>query len=266
MKKRIAMILAVSTVMSQTLPIYASAFPAKSEPGSSIEVLADGETITTLPKINEFVSEDLVQNKTIDTSMEREEDALFEEVKKEASNYPKYIVGDIIIPEMEEGMTAFYDGMGDLTKVVDKDGNIVDMPEPIIDIVYPENYKGDKLYPYEQGYVGSWTYGDYNENTITRTSYSVTGEGWITYYNGVGLTGSDGTTLTNNDCATKMNYDRPPKGTSIQVRNLNNNFTGVVYKYDIGGLPNAVLDIMPDKMLLQFGATGRFKGRYWWSW
>lgn len=60
----------------------------------------------------------------------------------------------------------------------------------------------------------------------------------------------------------------PSPSTPVRVRNLNNNIVGYVYKWDIGGLPNAVVDIMPDKMEYTFKqpvdrkkGTGRFDGR-----
>ncbi|KAF5065618.1 hypothetical protein DSECCO2_272080 [anaerobic digester metagenome] len=70
-----------------------------------------------------------------------------------------------------------------------------------------------------------------------------------------------------------MDYDRPPSDTAIYVRNLTTDSADYVYKNDVGGLPNAILDIMPDKMQDTFGAkvnkskgTGRFDGRYYYSW
>jgi hypothetical protein len=46
--------------------------------------------------------------------------------------------------------------------------------------------------------------------------------GWISWYNGVGQVGSDGKVLGLYDCATKIGFDEPPKGTKIYATNLDN--------------------------------------------
>lgn len=90
-------------------------------------------------------------------------------------------------------------------------------------------------------------------------------------FDGVGKTGSDGTKLTEEDCATKQSIDIPPKGTEISVRNLEKNIVGTVYKYTVGTLPDAIVDIMPNKMSFYYKTPigtypypyGSFNGRYY---
>ncbi|MBU8726158.1 MULTISPECIES: RlpA-like double-psi beta-barrel domain-containing protein [Bacillus] len=70
--------------------------------------------------------------------------------------------------------------------------------------------------------------------------------GNITWYNGVGKKGADGKRLGHWDAATKMGFDVPKKGTKLRVRTKAKPHKVItVYKYDVGRLPNAVLDVSP---------------------
>ncbi len=157
------------------------------------------------------------------------------------------------LPKPQPGMKVYYDGMGLPTKI-----EVNGMP-----------FTNGTLFHKPPWFApnGVYIYGS-KPNKITIADTYVLGEGWVTWYDGVGKKGSDGKVLTNDDCATKMAYDIPSPSTPVRVRNLNNNIVGYVYKWDIGGLPNAVVDIMPDKMEYTFKqpvdrkkGTGRFDGR-----
>lgn len=175
------------------------------------------------------------------------ENAIVAQVKEEAKSLPVFKVPDPVLPAPQPGMIVYYDGMGLPTKVVDAQGKTIGL---------------SKWTPPKNG-----TY-EWKSNKLTITDKYVLGEGNVTWYDGVGQTGADNKKLTNDNCATKMDYDRPPYNTEIRVRNLDNDKVANVYKADVGSLPNAVLDIMPDKMSKDFGAkvdkkknTGRFNGR-----
>lgn len=196
------------------------------------------------------------------------EEKLVKEILDEAKKYPIYYYNEEFeIPKMEEGMKIYYDGMGYLTKIVDKNGNNIPFKNKCNKVEYPQNYMVEKSYTEN----GTFIWGK-DSNKLTRTSDHVLAQGWITWYDGVGQIGDHNNILNENDCATAMSYDRPPSNTEIFVRNLENDNTGYVYKNDVGGLPNAILDIMPTTMKNVFGAkvntssdTGRFKGRYYYE-
>jgi hypothetical protein len=174
-----------------------------------------------------------------------------------------YHVQDPELPKPQPGMKVYYDGMGLPTKITVNGSNWVGA-------IRTNSSTGggiQSISPKSNAGVGTYSYG--NGNTITITSNYVLGVGWVTWYDGVGKIGDHNNILTNDDCATKYAIDNPIDGTQIALRNLENNVLGYVIKNDNGGLPNAILDIMPDKMSNTFGAkvdqyagTGRFNGRY----
>ena len=127
---------------------------------------------------------------------------------------------------------------------------------------------------------GEWTYGTTTPmvNTIKVTSSNVTGVGYITFFTDtLGCHGDNLNTLEENDpdlhiCATKMAYDRPNKAQEIGLRVLNSSWddtTDKYYtrKYDIGSLPNAVLDVRERLMSIVTSGNnyGRFNGRYYYE-
>ncbi|OBY12505.1 hypothetical protein CP373A1_00085 [Clostridium paraputrificum] len=87
--------------------------------------------------------------------------------------------------------------------------------------------------------------------------------GWITWF--TDRIGQEDHVLQDWDCATKMTLDNPKCGTPIRLRDESNyNNEALLSKWDVGALPNAVLDIRPNKFK-QMGYVldlGHFKGRY----
>lgn len=80
--------------------------------------------------------------------------------------------------------------------------------------------------------------------TLTRSSNgrTMTGRGRITFY--TGSSGEAGThPLVAYDCATKMYKDDVSAGTAIYAKNTYANKAAYYYKYDVGGMPGAILDV-----------------------
>ncbi|MDA1477082.1 septal ring lytic transglycosylase RlpA family protein [Bacillus changyiensis] len=93
--------------------------------------------------------------------------------------------------------------------------------------------------------------------------------GYITWYNGVGKRGADGKRLGHWDCATKMGFDVPRKGTKIRAYSKAKPKKVItVYKYDVGRMPRgAVLDVSPRAFrALGFSTSkGKIKGHYYYK-
>lgn len=247
----------------------ANQFPIMGEPGSTITVENNKFIKETYNELDTPSIHIYSRTATLNYNLSREkEENLVRLIKEEAKKYPKYSIDNLKAPNVKEGMVGLYDGMGYLTKVVDKDGNIIPFTATVTKL---SNGQVRAASYYNQNGTWSWP-SKTNANTLTRTDQHVLAEGWITWYDGVGKIGNHDNVLKNDDCATKMDYDRPSSNQKINVRNLDNDKTSVVYKNDVGGLPNAVLDIMPDKMKDDFGVSvdkknnsGRFNGRYFYN-
>lgn len=67
------------------------------------------------------------------------------------------------------------------------------------------------------------------------------------------------------DCATKMGFDEPPCGTTVYTRDMTTWNPATLYKWDIGSLPNCVLDVRPYVFQYVYGedlSIGHLYGRY----
>nr|WP_239549284.1 RlpA-like double-psi beta-barrel domain-containing protein [Scopulibacillus daqui] len=94
-------------------------------------------------------------------------------------------------------------------------------------------------------------------------SQAKTVKGNITYYYGEGKIGAHGKKLASHDCALKIGFDNPPAGTKIKVVS-DKGKQATVYKWDMGRLPNAVIDVMPGvfKTLAGSLSYGVIHGKY----
>ncbi|PPA85107.1 hypothetical protein C4A75_10110 [Brevibacillus laterosporus] len=230
--------------------------PETMEPGTIVTYDENSEMIVHKYQFNNTNAKRsaLIKENKQNQELLEEETAIFEKVKKDAESLPVFYLDEPVLPKPEPGMTIYYDGMGLPTKIVDAKGNLVDTEsKAAASWTPPKN--------------GVYIYGK-DDNKLTITGSYVQGEGWVSWYDGMGEKGADGKVLKEKHCATKMKYDRPAYNTKIKVRNLKNDIVDYVYKADVGGLPNAVLDIMPDKMEDDFDSpvdrkkkTGRFQGR-----
>lgn len=80
---------------------------------------------------------------------------------------------------------------------------------------------------------------------LTRANGYITGTGRITFY--VGAKGEAGThILEEDDCATKQGYADVKGGTKVTATNTKNGKSHDYYKYDVGSMPKAILDIWSD--------------------
>ncbi|WP_346836018.1 hypothetical protein [Paenibacillus polymyxa] len=258
------MFLSFTIVAALVTPVSVPA-SASTEGATIPETMTPGTIITydanNQPQVEEFDFSSVkplnvtVQSNQSAVDDKKKEEDIVEKVMKEAALLPKFSEGQMVLPKSEPGMIVYYDGMGYPTKVLDSKGNFVDL--------FPQ----DINLSWEQPKNGTYTWDD-GKQSLTITDDSVVGVGKITWYNGVGKKGADQKKLTNDNCATKMKYDRPSYNTEIKVTNVDNDKEGVVYKADVGSLPHAVLDIMPDKMSDTFGAKvnkkkglGNFNGK-----
>lgn len=156
--------------------------------------------------------------------------------------------------------TIVYDGMGSIYKITSS----TKINQRLTTWTYPAN--------------GTYYYGDFTpQSWIRLTDDYVMGQGYVTYF--YGTTGYHGDNLDQmeandpyiNICATKMAYDRPNRGQEIKLRVLNSNWADTndvyyVYKYDVGGLPEAILDLR-ERLFSQITnlSNGIFNGRYYYE-
>lgn len=157
--------------------------------------------------------------------------------------------------------TVVYDGTGSIFKVYDS----IQHNTRLTSWTYPAN--------------GTYYYGDNFDvqNWLRFTDDHVMGQGYVTYYYGeIGYHGDNLDQMEEDDpdlniCATKMKYDRPNRGQEIRLRVLDSEWadTDEVYyvnKYDVGCLPDAVLDIR-ERLFSEITDinNGIFHGRYYYE-
>lgn len=88
-----------------------------------------------------------------------------------------------------------------------------------------------------------------SNNSISSTSGSIIGD--FSYF--TDPTGDYGHVLQNYDCATKIGFDNPPSGTTIYAYALDDEISTILYKWDSGTLPKAILDVRPYVFTQVFG-------------
>lgn len=171
-------------------------------------------------------------------------------VKIISGGYPTKtnLVDEMILPDSEPGMRISYDGMGLPNKIINKNTN--------------ERYNAK--------YIGEENTVEIDQNIDeTPEMYFEPGRtewkssGWVTFFED--KIGQQDHELRDWDCATKMGVDDPPCGTSIRLRDTSKTTEALLAKWDIGSLPNAVLDIRPNMFVNTFGYNkdvGHFPGRY----
>ena len=77
---------------------------------------------------------------------------------------------------------------------------------------------------------------------VSGSPNKIIGTGRITFF--TGANGEGGThTLVSGDCATKMNYADVRAGTEVLATNEDTGDYRYFYKYDVGSLPAAILDV-----------------------
>lgn len=168
-----------------------------------------------------------------------EENQVIREALEDVKNGTQAVQNDIeIIP----GMKVIYDENGELLNIYYVDdfcseeytlhGNEGHMES---------DHKGasDK-----QARATTVTWGDNYVNTLVYQpkDESILGTGRATYFEG--KTGNRDNTLEDGDVATKKSYDYSKKGDKpVTIRNLDTDEADTFYQADVGGLPDAVIDI-----------------------
>lgn len=155
-----------------------------------------------------------------------------EKINKEKELLKDYPISDtsLSLPKIQSGLTVFYDGLGQ-PLVIRLNGKTLTSETTTQNNENTKNVSGEK-----SNDINAFTYGYYA--TFGR----------ITWYNAVGHIGFDQKLLTWKDCATKIGIDTPAAGTLIYVTKSSDNTKTVLQKYDIGLLPNAILDISKEAM------------------
>lgn len=98
--------------------------------------------------------------------------------------------------------------------------------------VYPATYK-------------NFDTGKREHCSLERNGGYITGKGRITFF--TGEAGAAGTHIFEaGDCATKEYYADVKDGTKVTAKNIINGKSHDYYKYDVGSMPNAILDIWSD--------------------
>lgn len=133
------------------------------------------------------------------------------------------------LPDPEPGMRVSYDGTGYPTKIVNElTGKYYNF------VVKNDISNNETLNKDQNNSVG--LYSDPNSPT-----YKYLFRGNFTWY--TDEIGQQDHILQDFDCATKMKYDEPPCGTLIHAKYLTRE--AYLTKWDVGSLPNAILDVRP---------------------
>lgn len=163
------------------------------------------------------------------------------------------------LPEVQPGLKVFYDGMG----------------QPSVMKLNGKPFSDNRILQKKEN-VSKIRSKNIDIQSINSADSFYDAFGLVTWYEGIGEVGSDRTTLTEKDCATKIGVDVPPAGTAIHLftdYEDKRNYSDIVYKYDTGTLPGAILDIMRPEMQNVFHvpagytssgiAYGRFEEYYY---
>ena len=263
MKKAISIVLVLALIFIMSTSIFAlpiqtdrfeNTVPRFMQPGTIIvydsnsvpQIFAGGTMKTSTLSAKTAVTScmDRLRLATIPEDASPEEIQMIElENQIAIEQYNNYVNGDyyrVSDPLISAGMRVEYDSVT---------GGINNIYLP--DESSPSGYS---LHGTETDYEGAnaavkatnatqWTWGAHN-NTLTYqpTSDSFLGTGRATYY--VGSMGNRNNTLQPYDCATKMSYDYSKVGDEdVRIRNLDTNQVFTYYQADVGGLPDAIIDI-----------------------
>lgn len=265
----LACVFLINTGYVSAAPSTGTTIPEHMQPGTIIKYDQNNQMIVVGQPSAASDNESLSKGQSNGTSSKSEQkidkgyvQQRIEEIRKEAETLPHYYLGEPQLPKSQPGMEVIYDGIGDVFKVT-LNGKNITPTSPILRVELPTTGASDtKTYSNETimqpmaqtlERVGTWYYGSYdpgpnhqNELIIRSSDREVVGDGQVTWYSG--QPGDSGQTLQDNDCATKLNYDQPPDGTPVMCEDYYNDAYDTVYKNDVGGLPNAILDIRQNEM------------------
>lgn len=245
--------------------------PFNAKPNATYLCTEDGEMELLYIYVPKDIStrDTLLKSITNAQSRNHEEDSIFELAKEDAKSLPIYNYEfDIAAYPGDE---IIYDANGEFLNIIraesTKDKSILS-DNRVSSISYGTAKKGTHYYPNST-----------KANKLVITDSSVTGTGYGTNFtyksNGNSDIGQRDHRLVKGDCATNKNYDNAICGTIIGVRNFDNDIREDFEKWDIGSLPNAVIDIWWKGLpLLGVDTNGwdesdyrnfRFSARYWYE-
>ncbi|WP_163195511.1 hypothetical protein [Clostridium thermarum] len=133
------------------------------------------------------------------------------------------------LPDPEPGMRVSYDGTGHPTKIVNE----------LTGKYYNFVLKNDISTEGTLNKETNNTFGLYMDPSSPNYKYLFRGN--FTWY--TDTIGQQNHILQDFDCATKINYDEPPCGTLVHAKYLTRD--AYLTKWDIGTLPDAILDVRP---------------------
>lgn len=167
-----------------------------------------------------------------------EENRIIREALQDVKDGIDIVQNDIeIIP----GMKVIYDENGELLNIYYVDDFC---PEGYTLHGNAEHMQNDDGGSTQRAKEISVTWGNIYVNKLVYqpVDKSILGTGRATYY--TGKTGNRNNTLKNGDVATKRTYDYSKKGDKdVTIRNLDTDEAYTYYQADVGGLPDAVIDI-----------------------
>ncbi len=253
-----------------------SAIPTHMNPGTEIRYDQNNQPVIVQFATNTMEAAPAVQSAATESSINATKQ-LQNKIQTEITTdtkLPRYKLGNPVLPAPKPGMQVFYDGLGDVFKIL-LNGQDITSVSPVISVKEPASQTASitstqTIQPmatvYEkpgQYWYGSYSPGPNGQNWLGVDSQDrrVDGDGQVTWYSDT--YGDGGQILQNNSCATKINYDQPMDGTPISVSDNQNYVLDTLYKQDVGSLPNAVLDIRQYEMSHVFGvSTGSYYGSF----
>ncbi|MGN9164911.1 hypothetical protein ACTNDY_06440 [Tissierellaceae bacterium HCP3S3_D8] len=226
--------------------------PYRMKPGTLIiydknlepEIIKGGYTDNSYIKLMSEVAKKPILSKVVDNMNEEEIKQVELENRIVMDAYENGIY--IEIPELEivEGMKVEYDeNTGDINNVYYRDdmepsGYSISNGPPI-----EGTFNKDIRRAINERRSVTWTWGEDN-NTLTYQPLDDSFLGTGTATNFSDEVGNRDNPLGDGDCATKKAYDYSKRGDEdVTVRNLNTDKVFTFYQADVGGMPNAIIDI-----------------------
>jgi len=198
--------------------------PEKMSPNTVIEYNEACEAMISVKLEPSFKSaRSIVPMEMPDTLSREAEDAMAESILEDVEDYPVYN-SESFLPTPEPGMRIVYGTDGYINHVYSATGDEISLLSAL-----PRGTRAP---------IGTHKYG---VNTIAISHNQVLGTGRATVFEG--KIGDHDNLLKVGDIATKSTLDNPYSGTTIALRNLDNDIKKNMIKNDNGSLPNAIIDI-----------------------
>lgn len=197
----------------------------------------------------EFLDEHrfVVKNITLDAKSELEVKQGIKEVEQRDESKISFVPG-----KPEKGIKVYYSENGELASIRNADGSSFDKIRITNDNLSDDSIQTLASDDHALTKIASWG------TSSTNTLYSERGTNKIWGYGNASCftdtTGQANHKLVKGDCATQMKYDAIKNGTSVTV--TVGSYKHVFTKWDVGSLPNAVVDIWKTGITYLGGSTG----------